>query len=74
MPKRSEIRRGQMLKPAEEDASIPRSAEDTQQFNVPKDVEEDKKVKPKDVFEGYKETKKTKKPTKKMVRQKKDKK
>lgn len=25
------------------------------QFNIPKGVEEDKKVKPKDVFEGYKD-------------------
>mgnify|MGYP003663615833 FL=1 len=30
------------------------------QFDVYKSIEENKKVKPKDIFEGYKETKKTK--------------
>ena len=29
------------------------------QFNIPKGVEDDKKVKPKDVFEGFKESKKS---------------
>jgi hypothetical protein len=31
------------------------------QFNVPKGVEDDKKVRPNQVFEGYKKTKQTKK-------------
>ena len=52
MPKKSEIARGKKLKPCEEDSSCPRSAEDKSQFTVPKDVEDDKKVKEKDVFEG----------------------
>ena len=29
------------------------------QFNIPKGVEDDKKVRPKDVFEGFKESKKS---------------
>ncbi len=31
------------------------------QFNIPKGVQDDKKIRPKDVFEGYKDPKATKK-------------
>ena len=34
------------------------------QYNVPKGVEDDKKIKPKDVFEGYTEKKKVKRKVK----------
>ena len=52
--KRSEIAKGKKLKPCEEDASCPRSANDKSQFSVPQDIKDDKRVKEKDVFEGGK--------------------
>ena len=53
--KRTAIKKGKKMKPVIEDASQPRSADDESQFKVRKDIEDDKKVKPKDVFEGYKD-------------------
>lgn len=65
MPTRSQVKKGKLLKKVEEDSSQPRSAGDKQQFNVPKDVSDDKKVREKDVFEGWKDTKKSSKKSKK---------
>ena len=60
MPTRSQVKKSKLLKGVEEDSSLPRSAGDKLQFNVPKDVADDRKVKEKDVFEGWKDTKKGK--------------
>jgi hypothetical protein len=49
------------LKPVVEDAEKPRSATDKCQFKLPEDVEKDKKVKPKDVFDDWKDPPKQKK-------------
>ena len=65
MPTRSQVKKGKLLKKIEEDSSLPRSAGDKQQFNVPKDVADDRKVREKDVFEGWKDSKKSSKKSKK---------
>ena len=58
MPKKIlRSKQGKMLKSCKEDSEWT----DKCQFNVHKDVEADKRVKPKDVFENYKDTKKKKK-------------
>ena len=57
MPTRSQVKKGKLLKKVEEDSSLPRSAGDKQQFNVPKDVADDRKVREKDVFENWKDSK-----------------
>jgi hypothetical protein len=64
MPKKVlRSKQGKMLKPHKEESEKPWT--DECQFNVHKDVEADKRVKPKDVFEGYKDPKKDKKDTRK---------
>jgi len=63
---RSVIAKGKKLKPCEEDASCPRSADDKSQFTVPQDIKDDKRVKEKDVFEGGKGSQKKAKVKTKM--------
>lgn len=63
MPTRTEVKKGKMLKACPE---VPiRSASDKTQFNVQKDIKEARKIKEKDVFEGLKSSKKSKKGKKK---------
>jgi len=54
-------KKAKVVKPVTENASEPRSAIDTLQYNLPKGVKDDRKVRPKDVFEGFVDPKKTKK-------------
>jgi hypothetical protein len=58
MPKRRVLRSkmGKTLKPVPESASKPRCDTMTCQFNVRKDVEDDKKVREKDVFDKKSKT------------------
>jgi hypothetical protein len=59
MPKKVlRSKQGKFLKVCKEEGDKPWT--DECQFKVHKDVEADKKVKPKDVFEGYKEPKSVK--------------
>ena len=53
--------KAKVVKSVSENASEPRSATDTLQYNLPKGVKDDRKVRPKDVFEGFVDPKKTKK-------------
>ena len=59
MPKKVlRSKQGKLLKPCKEESEKPWT--DECQFKVPKDVEADKKIKPKDVFEDWKDPKKGK--------------
>ena len=64
MPKKVlRSKKGKLLKPVYEDSGKPWT--DECQFNVYKDVEADKRVKPKDVFQNYKDPNKKNKKKKK---------